>query len=306
MTVRDLPNGVAVVGAGRMGVGIAHAFLVRGCAVEVRDTSPAALQRGIDATRKSVRRTAQKYAHFDEEQALARLSAGLGMEALPAVDLVVEAVPELPELKKEVLAAVSAAVPATTVVATNTSSISISELAAAVSEPRRFLGMHFFNPVPVSRLVEVIRGDLTSDETVATVGRWIAGIRKSSITVDDRPGFATSRLGVATGLEAIRMLEEGVASASDIDAGMELGYGYPIGPLRLTDLVGLDVRLEIAEYCSAYYGARFEPPRLMRELVAAGELGRKSGVGFYDWSDPDHPVARPLPERGIVTAIERA
>jgi 3-hydroxybutyryl-CoA dehydrogenase len=143
--------------------------------------------------------------------------------------------------------------------------------------------MHFFNPVPVSRLVELVRGPATSDATVDRVRGWVGAIGKSEIVVADVPGFATSRLGVAIGLEAIRMLEEGVASAEDIDRGMVLGYGFPVGPLRLTDIVGLDVRLEIAEYLAPSLGARFDPPALLRSMVAQGRLGRKSGRGFYEW-----------------------
>lgn len=294
MTGHQLPGTVIVVGAGRMGAGIAHAFLVRGCTVHVRDARPEGVDQGLQAIRTSVRRSAQRDATLDEAVLLGRLTVQLGLSDLPRADLVVEAVPELPDLKKEVLGAIAVAQSPSAVIATNTSSISIAELAVAVSYPERMLGMHFFNPVPVSRLVELVRGPHTAQETLDLAHGWVAGIGKTSITVRDSPGFATSRLGVATGLEAIRMLEEGVASAADIDTGMELGYGYPIGPLRLTDLVGLDVRLEIADYCRHHYGSRFEAPQLLRDLVTRGELGRKSGSGFYDWTDPERPVPRAL------------
>jgi 3-hydroxybutyryl-CoA dehydrogenase len=292
MTNHDLPGTVIVIGAGRMGAGIAHAFLVRGCTVQVRDAQPEGLEKGLQAIQRSVRKSAQLDTSLQEEALLDRLTAELGLTDLPEADLVIEAVPELPDVKKEVLRAVADAVPTSTVIASNTSSISIAELATAASRPERMLGMHFFNPVPVSRLVELVRGPDTADQVVEAVQRWTTGIGKTSITVRDSPGFATSRLGVATGLEAIRMLEEGVASAADIDTGMELGYGYPIGPLRLTDIVGLEVRLEIAEYCGRHYGARFDAPQLLRDLVERGDLGRKSGAGFYDWSDPERPVPR--------------
>jgi len=197
---------------------------------------------------------------------------------------VIEAVPEIPSLKQSVLETITSTVTEDAIVATNTSSISVSELARAVSRPERFVGMHFFNPVPVSKLVEIVRGDQTSDSTIARVAEWVSTIGKESITVRDAPGFATSRLGVAIGLEAIRMLEDGVASATDIDMGMTLGYGFPVGPLRLSDIVGLDVRLEIAEYLESQLGDRFAAPALLRRMVAEGNFGRKSGRGFYDWS----------------------
>jgi 3-hydroxybutyryl-CoA dehydrogenase len=167
--------------------------------------------------------------------------------------------------------------------ASNTSSISITKLAGTVERRDRFVGLHFFNPPHVMKLIEIVRGERTSDETVADVRAVAEKMGKQPIVVRDSPGFATSRLGVAIGLEAIRMLEEGVGSAEDIDRAMELGYNHPMGPLRLTDLVGLDVRLGIAEYLAGTLGPRFEPPRLLRDLVAAGKLGKKTGEGFYRW-----------------------
>ncbi len=203
--------------------------------------------------------------------------------ALAGAELVVEAVPEDPALKAAVLAGIEPIVGPDTVLATNTSSISIDRLAAALELPARFLGMHFFNPVPRSQLVEIIRGAATAPAALEAAHAWAWGIDKETIEVADSPGFASSRLGLAIGLEAIRMLEEGVASAADIDAAMVLGYRFPMGPLRLTDLVGLDVRLAIAEYLASTLGARFEPPQLLRDKVARGELGKKSGRGFFEW-----------------------
>jgi 3-hydroxybutyryl-CoA dehydrogenase len=215
---------------------------------------------------------------------LARVSTVGGPDELPAeLDLVVEAVPEIPSLKVEVLALIDKTVSPSTVIASNTSSISIAELGAALSDPTRFIGMHFFNPVPVSTLVEIVRAPSTSVAVVDKVRDWVALLGKSEVLVNDSPGFATSRLGVSLGLEAIRMLEEGVADAESIDRAMELGYKHPMGPLRSTDLVGLDVRLAIAEHLESTLGARFSPPQLLRDKVARGEIGRKSGKGFYDW-----------------------
>jgi 3-hydroxybutyryl-CoA dehydrogenase len=186
-------------------------------------------------------------------------------------------------LKAVVLGELEAAVAVTTAIATNTSSLSIDELAMVLDHPQRFCGLHFFNPVPASQLVEIVVGARTSPALVTEAGAWVTALGKTPIVVRDSPGFASSRLGVALGLEAIRMVAEGVASAEDIDAAMTLGYKHPVGPLRLTDLVGLDVRLGIADYLSSKLGGRFEPPALLREMVARGELGRKTGRGFYEW-----------------------
>jgi len=205
--------------------------------------------------------------------------------ALAPATLVIEAVPEDAGLKSEVLAGIEQVVGQHTIIATNTSSISVDALAGVLERPDRFVGMHFFNPVPASQLVEVVRGAGTAPETVATVRQWADRIGKRTVEVADSPGFASSRLGLAIGLEAIRMVEEGVASPGDIDDAMVLGYRFPMGPLRLTDLVGLDVRLGVAEYLAGTLGDRFAPPQLLRDKVARGELGKKSGRGFFDWPD---------------------
>ncbi|MFI2708243.1 3-hydroxyacyl-CoA dehydrogenase family protein, partial [Nocardioides sp. CER28] len=201
---------------------------------------------------------------------------------LGATELVVEAVPELPDLKADVLATIEAAAP-TADIGTNTSSLSIDHLADALHDPSRLVGLHFFNPVPASALVEIVVGRHTSPALVTQAQGWVERLGKTAITVTDSPGFASSRLGVMLALEAMRMLEEGVASAEDIDAAMTLGYRHPVGPLRTTDIVGLDVRLDIAEHLARELGPRFEPPTVLREKVAEGKLGRKTGEGFYRW-----------------------
>lgn len=196
-------------------------------------------------------------------------------------DLVVEAVPESMELKTTAFSNIAKAAPEA-VIATNTSSLSVSQLADTVAND--VIGLHFFNPVPASKLVEVVIAESTPEALVETAKGWVEALGKTAVVVKDAPGFASSRLGVAIALEAIRMVEEGVASARDIDNAMVLGYKFPIGPLELTDIVGLDVRLGIAEYLESTLGERFAPPQLMRDMVSRGELGRKSGKGFYDYS----------------------
>ena len=207
----------------------------------------------------------------------------MGIEAVQGCGLVVEAVPEIPALKAEILAAVESVLSDDAIIATNTSSISVTLLAQPMRRPERFIGLHFFNPVPASNLIEVVVGAQTAPTTTELAEQLVVAMGKTAIVVNDSPGFASSRLGVALGIEAIRMVEEGVASVAAIDQAMTLGYKHPVGPLRLTDLVGLDVRLGIAEYLATSLGARFEPPQLMRDMVSRGELGQKSGQGFYTW-----------------------
>ena len=281
-----VPDRVGVLGGGRMGAGIAHAFLLAGAhvaLVERNDTEAAAArERVLRAVDASITRGATGETRPELE---ARLAVGTDFGLFSDRELVVEAVPEVRSLKVEALQKVEAQLSADAALASNTSSISIDDLALELKRPARFLGLHFFNPVPASNLVELVTGGATSPELIADAQSWVSALGKTPITVSDAPGFASSRLGVALGLEAIRMLEEGVASASDIDAAMRLGYKHPVGPLKLTDLVGLDVRLGIAEYLHKQLGARFEPPALLRRLVAEGKLGRKSGQGFYRWDD---------------------
>ncbi|WP_091231150.1 3-hydroxyacyl-CoA dehydrogenase family protein [Microbacterium sp. 3J1] len=279
------PRSVGVLGGGRMGAGIAHAFLRAGCLVTVVERDPASADAARDRVLDGIRRSVERDPTVDEVEVGARLTTGTDSAAFGDADLVIEAVPEDRALKEEALSHAEAAMPAGAVLASNTSSISIDDLAAGRRRPERFLGLHFFNPVPASALVEIVRGAVTSTETVDSAREWVQALAKTPVVVRDSPGFASSRLGVLLGLEAIRMLEEGVASASDIDAAMTLGYRHPIGPLRTTDVVGLDVRLGIAEELERALGERFRPPDLLRRLVADGKLGRKSGEGFYAWNE---------------------
>lgn len=284
-----VPQKVGVLGGGRMGGGIAHAFLLAGSEVAVIDQPHA-----LDAAEAGIRRAiATSVERGTTPRTQAELDAVLRVSSDRAIladrHLVVEAIPEIPELKAAALLEVESLLGADAVLATNTSSLSIDDLAAPLARPGRFLGLHFFNPVPVSTLVEVVAGAATDPALVATAGDWVRALGKTPVTVRDAPGFASSRLGVALALEAIRMLEQGVATPADIDAAMVLGYKHAMGPLRTTDVVGLDVRLGIAEYLHAQLGERFEPPALLREMVAAGKLGRKTGEGFFVWDRPDQP-----------------
>ncbi|HZG05938.1 MAG TPA: 3-hydroxyacyl-CoA dehydrogenase family protein [Streptomyces sp.] len=281
------PGTVGVVGGGRMGAGIAQSFAAAGSAVVVVESGEEAAAAALDRVAAGLRRAAERGRLGEPvERVLERVTVTAAVEDLPAgADLVVEAVPEDAALKARVLAAAEKAVGEEAVLATNTSSLSVTELAAALARPERFLGMHFFNPVPASALVELVVTGQTADATLRAALEWTHALGKQDVVVKDSPGFASSRLGVALGLEAIRMVEEGVAEPEAIDAAMTLGYKHPMGPLRLTDLVGLDVRLAIAEYLHATLGERFAPPRLLREKVARGELGRKTGQGFYTWQE---------------------
>ncbi|WP_039797537.1 3-hydroxyacyl-CoA dehydrogenase family protein [Nocardia araoensis] len=285
MTETQIPARIAVVGGGRMGAGIAQVFATRGSKVVIAEAEDqtAAMDRVARGLRQAQARG--KLGDVKPIDIFARVSTVAAPTELPAdLDLVIEAVPENPALKIDVLTAVDKIVRPEAVIATNTSSLSIAELGAALQDPSRFIGMHFFNPVPTSVLVEIVRTATTEDLVVERVRGWVAALGKVEILVNDSPGFATSRLGVGLGLEAIRMLEEGVGDAEAIDGAMELGYRHPMGPLRSTDLVGLDVRLAIAEHLAATLGPRFEPPRLLREKVERGELGRKTGQGFFTWA----------------------
>ena len=274
----SLPQTVGVYGGGRMGAGIAHAFLSAGSDVIVVETT----SETADAARGRVEASLAKAAERGATGPVGRLAVSTSAHDLGAAELVVEAVPELADLKADVLARIEKVAPVADI-ATNTSSLSVDGLAEALDDPSRLVGLHFFNPVPASALVEIVVGARTDADLVTRAQQWVAELAKTAITVTDSPGFASSRLGVVLALEAMRMLEEGVASAEDIDTAMTLGYRHPVGPLRTTDIVGLDVRLGIAEHLARELGPRFEPPALLREMVAAGKLGRKSGEGFYTW-----------------------
>lgn len=278
---------VTVVGAGTMGHGIAQVAAQAGQQVRLFDLDPAAVQRGLDRIRQSLDKGVEKGKTSPEERdrALSNLRGTSQLDpACAGSELVVEAVPERLELKRQLFQQVAPLVGEGCVLATNTSSLSIADIARDLPAPGRVLGTHFFNPVPVMALLELVHHEGTDPAVLERVRAWGAALGKECIVVRDSPGFATSRLGICLGMEAIRMVEEGVASAEDIDKAMVLGYRHPMGPLRLTDLVGLDVRLNIGEYLAAKLGnPAFAPPELLRRKVAAGELGQKTGRGFYTW-----------------------
>lgn len=274
---------VGVLGGGRMGAGIAHAFLLAESEVVVverdEETTDAAAQRIRENIARSIERGTTV---LGAAELSAALHVGTDLSVFADCELVIEAVPEDRALKADALSRIETAAP-DAAIATNTSSILIDDLAGSLRSPERFLGLHFFNPVPASALVEVVTGIATDPDLVERARGWVEKLGKTPIVVRDSPGFASSRLGLVLALEAIRMLDAGVASAEDIDRAMELGYRHPMGPLRTTDVVGLDVRLDIAEELYATLGERFAPPALLRRLVAEGKLGRKSGEGFYTW-----------------------
>lgn len=279
---------VAVIGAGTMGNGIAQVSAAAGFAVAVSDASAAAVERARKAVTGSLDRIVAKGKLTAEERdaALGRIAWGVSLaEAAGDAAVVIEAIPERMELKLDTFRALDAAAPAGALLGSNTSSLSITEIAGALRDPSRLVGLHFFNPVPVMELLEIVRGLRTDDAAVDRARDFARRIGKTAVVVRDFPGFATSRLGVALGAEAIRMLEQGVASAEDIDRAMELGYRHPMGPLRLTDLVGLDVRLAILDHLHRELGEQFRPPALLRQMVRAGKLGKKSGEGFYVWPE---------------------
>ena len=278
---------IAVIGTGTMGRGIAYLAALAGYDTVLFDADAGALDAAKAAVESTLRKGVERGKVTEEAATLAASRVQVATDLEPAVrgaDLIIEAVPENIELKSDLFAQADLYCGEETILASNTSSISITKLAGNVERRDRFIGLHFFNPPHLMKLIEIVRGERTSDAPVDQAWEVAQKMGKQPILVRDSPGFATSRLGVAIGLEAIRMLEEGVATAEDIDRAMELGYNHPMGPLRLTDLVGLDVRLGIAEYLAATLGPRFEPPQLLRDRVAAGKLGQKTGEGFYSWS----------------------
>ncbi len=278
---------VAVLGAGTMGHGIAQVSAVAGWETRLFDVDEAALGTAMDKVRANLEGGVErgKLTEDAKDHALGRLSVTTDLAAaVEGVDVVIEAVPEKLALKQDLLGRVAGVVDPSTLLASNTSSLSITEIADGVEGPERVIGMHFFNPVHIMKLVEVVVGGWSSRDTVQRARTIAEEMGKTPIVVKDSPGFASSRLGVALGLEAMRMLQEGVASAEDIDTAMELGYRHPMGPLKLTDLVGLDVRLEIARYLHRELGAEhFRPPAILEQKVEEGKLGKKSGEGFYRW-----------------------
>jgi 3-hydroxybutyryl-CoA dehydrogenase len=280
---------VVVIGAGTMGHGIAQVAAMAGYDVTLTDTALDLAERGIDRIRENLDGgvTRGKVTAAERDATMARLRASASIaDAAADADIAIEAVPERLDLKTGIFAALVDATPDRAILASNTSSLSITEMQDATASPGRVIGLHFFNPVHINRLVEVVRGIRTDAHVVEDATAFVRALGKEPVVVNDSPGFATSRLGVLLGLEAMRMVEEGVASAADIDKALELGYRHPMGPLRLTDLVGLDVRLDIAEYLHDRLGSEaFRPPQILRDMVAAGRLGRKTGEGFYRWDE---------------------
>ena len=276
---------IGIVGAGTMGHGIAHVAALAGCEVRLFDIDEARVGAGMTRVRANMDKGVEKgkLAPADRDAALARIHACTRLAELADSDLIVEAVPEKIDLKRDLFRELDG-ITGSAVFATNTSSLSVAAIASAVKDPSRVLGMHFFNPVHLMSLLEIVRHDGTDAAVLAGVQAFGARLGKECIVVRDVPGFATSRLGVCLGMEAIRMVEAGVASAEDIDKAMVLGYRHPVGPLRLTDMVGLDVRMSIGLHLADALGnAAFQPPELMRKMVAEGKLGQKTGEGFYRW-----------------------
>jgi len=272
-----------------MGHGIAQVAAQAGMAVRIQDAIKGGAQGAIDRIAKNLAKGVElgKLAAADRDAALGRLSAADELAvAVGEADVIIEAVPEKIDLKREIFEIVDKLASPNALFATNTSSLPIGELASIIADPSRMVGMHFFNPVHLMKLVEIVRHKKSSEQAVALALGLVGKLGKTPITVNDSPGFASSRLGIALGLEAMRMVEEGVASPADIDTAMKLGYGHPMGPLELTDLVGLDVRLGIAEYLERALGPSFEPPQILVDKVANGLLGKKTGAGFYVWG-PD-------------------
>ena len=285
MTIRT----VAVIGAGTMAHGIAQAAAQAGCSVTLADAVPDAAASGLARIRGNLEGAIQrgKLTAKERDEVLARIAPHADpLAAVRGADLVVEAIPEQLDLKRDLFRTLGTQLGSSVVLASNTSSLSIGAIAAATPYPERVIGMHFFNPVHIMKLVEIVVHAGTASAPREAVVALARAMGKEPIVVTDSPGFASSRLGLALGLEAMRMLEAGVASAEDIDTAMVLGYNHPMGPLRLTDLVGLDVRLAIARSLHAALGsAVFQPPPILERMVAEGRLGRKSGRGFYTWAD---------------------
>jgi 3-hydroxybutyryl-CoA dehydrogenase len=287
-TLPDRPQ-VAVIGAGTMGHGIAYVAALAGCPVTLTDSRADALNQAqpriesllADGLRRGKLKEADRAAVHDLVLYVADLR-----DAVMHADLVIEAVVEQLNAKQLLFAAVERHARHEALLATNTSSLSVGQIAAAVREPGRLVGMHFFNPPHLMRLVEIVRHGRTPPPAVERAAAFVRLFGKEPIVVQDSPGFASSRLGVVLGLEAMRMLEQGVASVEDIDKAMELGYNHPMGPLKVSDLVGLDVRLAIAEYLSQQLRMpHYAPPQILKDKVARGELGRKTGQGFYSWGE---------------------
>lgn len=278
----------AVLGAGTMGHGIAQVLAAAGIRVVMQDIDQGAVEGGLARIRGNLDKGIARGKVTEAQRAatLERLALATDIaEAVREADVVIEAAPEKLDLKVSIFREVESAAPAAALLATNTSSLSIASIARELSAPQRLVGMHFFNPVFIMKLVEVVHHEGSAAEAVEAARALAERMGKTPIVVRDAPGFASSRLGLVIGLEAIRMVEQKVASPADIDRAMTLGYAHPMGPLELTDLVGLDVRLAIAEYLESEIGPAFAPPALLRDMVGAGKLGKKTGEGFYVWRD---------------------
>lgn len=281
---------VGVLGAGTMGHGITQVSAAAGFEAVMCDVDEAAVTRGRQSIERNLAKGIErgKINEAQRDATLSRITTTTDLHDFATADLIIEAAPENLRLKQQLLHQCETITSAECIWATNTSSLSITEIAESAARPDKVVGMHFFNPVHIMKLVEIVVGKRTGEDTAEIIRQVAMQMSKEPIVVRDVPGFASSRLGVTLGLEAMRMVEEGVASARDIDTAMELGYNHPMGPLRLTDLVGLDVRLSIAEYLHTKLGSeRFRPPEILRRMVSEGKLGKKSGQGFYDWTDRD-------------------
>lgn len=280
---------VVVVGAGTMGRGIAHVAALAGYQTWLTDVDESTLQKSLAQVEHDLAAAVarEKISEVDRSAALSRLELATDLDSVVSTcDLVIEAVPERMDLKQEIFGRISHQVADHSILATNTSSLSVSEIASSSRLPERVIGMHFFNPPHKVRLLEIIRANQTSEQVIEAVRKIGLRMNRELVVVNDSPGFASSRLGIALGMEAIRMVEQGVAVPEDIDAAMVHGYRHPIGPLRLGDLVGLDVRLAVGDYlCRELGEEQFRPPALLRQMVAEGKLGRKSGEGFYIWTE---------------------
>jgi 3-hydroxybutyryl-CoA dehydrogenase len=286
---------IAVLGGGTMGRGIAHVSALAGYRTHLSDVRPEVLESARRSIEKNLDKgiALGKVEADDAEAALERLSLHAETGAAVAdADLVIEAVPEVIALKIELFAEVEQAAPAHALFATNTSALSVTEIAAATRRPDRFAGMHFFNPVHVMKLVELVKGLETSDDTLRTLAGVAGAMGKKVVTVNESPGFVTSRINALIGNEAFRMLEHGVASAEDIDTALKLGLNHPMGPFEMVDLVGLDVRLAILEYLHATLGEAYRPSQLLVQHVRAGRLGRKVGRGVYDYDAEGKRILR--------------
>ncbi len=279
---------VGVLGAGTMGHGIAQVCAMADHEVTMRDVDQGIVDDGLAAIEANLDEGVERGKVTEDERAatLANLSGTTALdEAVTGADVVIEAVPERMDLKQQVFEEVDDHASLDAVVATNTSSMSVTEIATAITDPSRVIGLHFYNPVHIMPPVEVVVAEQTSDETLAFSQEFVDGIGKEYFTVEDFAGFASARLGVVHGLEAMRMVQDGVAPPRDVDMSMELGYNHPMGPLKLSDFVGLDVRLDILEYLTEELGERFRPPQILRQKVRAGKHGKKTGEGFYVWED---------------------